>query len=288
MPGLRPDKPAHIGADSATGPQKLLHVSKANHTSLKHQPLLVVQGSATLVGWQVVASTGRPTPQEQLMHHTRRVYDRSLLGFCYVVDSLSVSLCYKASNPCVTHPWLAVQIFVPHECKKLSIELGMSDVMKSNQTKIFSKRRFFLSTAIKEVKSTPLHASLPLESILPREEWTTLLFDLNAIVSSAYRNCLFRSLEAISIQGDKIKLRNIYTLRSLATSSTDETAPSSSRSSTSLSSVSSACELAEFPPGMSSSQLDSIAPRQLAYPFTMSNSTSWVVIRGGPDSCQHL
>jgi hypothetical protein len=68
--------------------------------------------------------------------------------------------------------YVILQLFVPLECAKVTLELGVSDTMPVSGTSrlITSKRRLFFSTVIREAKTTPLHAAIPIDSVLPRGE----------------------------------------------------------------------------------------------------------------------
>ncbi|KAI9183230.1 hypothetical protein H9P43_004147 [Blastocladiella emersonii ATCC 22665] len=267
--------------------------SSSGYKGPAYVSLLSTQGSTPLNGWNVLASTGRPTASEQLAHHTKRVYERELKGFCVHVDSQSVKLEYTTKsatgNQSLYHPFLAIQAFVPTECKKVTLELSVTDSIPG--TKMTSKRRLFLSTASKEFKTTPLHASFPIDTLLPRDRWTTLLIDLSDFVCTAYRNCQFRSLESITIQGDKIRLRNIVAVRDIVPASTFSSANDEfpgSRSSTALSTTSMTSSAFEsrmaavdtFLASASVADLDACIPRQYTFPFTMAGWVQWTVVRG--------
>ncbi|KAJ3363022.1 hypothetical protein GGF32_004887 [Allomyces javanicus] len=249
---------------------------------LPHVALLSNQGSSPLAQWSVVASTGRPL-SDQLSHHVKRVYERDLKGYCIHVASQSIKLEYACKG--ASHPYLALQIWVPHDCKKLTIELGVVDVMGS--TKASSKRRLFLSTVTKEPKTTPLHALIPIDSLIPRDTWTTLLIDLNDIISSLYRNCTFRTLDFISIQGDNIKLRTVLTLKDVLASSPT---PSSTVPGTPTSEIAAeATTRADlFFQHVTAGELDTnVFPKQFAFPYTLA-SPAWTLVRGTPAKCTQL
>ncbi|KNE57136.1 hypothetical protein, variant [Allomyces macrogynus ATCC 38327] len=154
-------------------------------------------------------------------------------------------------------------------------------------TKTSSKRRLFLSTVTKEPKTTPLHALIPIDSLIPRDTWTTLLIDLNDIISSLYRNCTFRTLDFISIQGDNIKLRTILTLKDvLAPSSTPSSTVPGTPTSELAAEATTRADL--FFQHVTAAELDTnVFPKQFAFPYTLA-SPAWTLVRGTPAKCTQL
>ena len=87
----------------------------------------------------------------------------------------------------------------------LSIELGVMDEQGT-------KRRILLSTVLKEPISThALHTKLSL-SVVRRNCWTNLTFDLSDLTRHCFRGRSFASLVDLSIGGG-CKIRGVYTLR---------------------------------------------------------------------------
>ena len=82
--------------------------------------------------------------------------------------------------------YLVTQVFVPIS-KDFAIELMMTDVGGN-------KRRVVLSTSVREISATPLHAKLPL-SLIKRDSWVNLCFDLVSILSDAFPGQTFNNLD---------------------------------------------------------------------------------------------
>ena len=86
-----------------------------------------------------------------------------------------------------------MQVYLP-QSKDFAVELMMTDISNN-------KRRVVMSSSIREVSSTPLHAKLPL-SMAKRETWLNLGFDLLSLVSDVFPSQTYKSLEAFTLSGD--------------------------------------------------------------------------------------
>ena len=79
-----------------------------------------------------------------------------------------------------------------------------------------TRRRLILSTSFCDVKSTPLHARVPLpDALVPCDRWTNLALDLPALTASlwAEQRAEFKSVEGVSV-GATCAARKIFTTKS--------------------------------------------------------------------------
>ena len=112
------------------------------------------------------------------------------------------------------HPYLVIQVYAPQQ-QALTLDLGVTDSSKT-------RRKLLLTTAAKEFKSNPLHATIPLlsstisstqDGIFTFNTWTNVIVDMPSLVSASFRNQTFRSLESVTLTGSGCKVRKIFTLR---------------------------------------------------------------------------
>lgn len=96
--------------------------------------------------------------------------------------------------------------------KDFSVELAMTD--GSN-----SKRRLVMSTSIREMSISPLHSKLSL-SLVKRDSWLNLCFDLVSLLSDVFLRQTFKSLDCIVVSGN-CKIRRIFTMRNRPPDTTD-------------------------------------------------------------------
>ncbi|KAJ3033232.1 hypothetical protein HK097_004931, partial [Rhizophlyctis rosea] len=153
------------------------------------------QGSGTpILNWKLTSKS-----------FIKRVYEKDLKGFCYHCEKLGKFSLPKDDKQSVylIQPYLVFQIFLPAR-EHLSIELCISDLNHNH-------RRFFASTASKDVKITALHVTLPL-TVVKRGVWLNLCFDLSSLVSDTFRGQSFRCLTNVHLAGT-FRLRKIFTLR---------------------------------------------------------------------------
>ena len=88
--------------------------------------------------------------------------------------------------------FFVIQVFVPLS-KDFAVELAMADI--NNR-----KRRIVLSSSFKDLSSTALHAKLPL-SMMKRDIWVNLCFDLLSFMNEMFTNQVFKALEEFTISG---------------------------------------------------------------------------------------
>ena len=103
-------------------------------------------------------------------------------------------------------PFLCFQLFIPKNKKTATKFSFVVSIMDKDGT----KRRLDFSTSFSDVKSSPLHAQLPL-SILKRGMWFTLCVDLQDIIENTFKT-EFKSIDTIKIGAD-CRIRNVFTLK---------------------------------------------------------------------------
>ena len=95
--------------------------------------------------------------------------------------------------------------FILFNNKSFSIEIGIKD--KSD-----TKRRFNLTSSIKENESKSLYVKIPLNDY-PLNIWTNLVIDIEALTKQYFKTQTFKNLDNIHISGC-LKIRKILSLRS--------------------------------------------------------------------------
>ena len=95
--------------------------------------------------------------------------------------------------------------FILYNTKTFSIEICIRD--KSD-----TKRRYNITTSVKEVDSKSLYIKIPLIDY-PLNIWTNLLIDLGSLTQHYFKTQTFKTIESIHITGN-IKIRKIFSLRS--------------------------------------------------------------------------
>jgi len=104
----------------------------------------------------------------------------------------------------ITNSCLLFQ-FILYNIKPFSIEICVRD--KSD-----TKRRFNITSGVKEVESKSLYIKIPFTNY-PLNIWTNLLIDLNLLTKSFFKTQLFKTIESIHMTGN-LKIRKIFSLRS--------------------------------------------------------------------------
>ncbi|KAI8620447.1 Cilia/flagella-associated protein 20/WDR90/C3orf67 [Chytriomyces sp. MP71] len=120
--------------------------------------------SSAILNWRI-----------QNKQFVRKEYEKDVKGYCYSCEKsgkLSFPKDDKQSAYLI-QPYLILQTFVSVG-QHMSLEICVSDL---NQT----KRRFFTSTAAREIKNTALHVTLPI-GFMKRGVWLNLCFDLLSLV----------------------------------------------------------------------------------------------------------
>ncbi|XP_067230417.1 uncharacterized protein C3orf67 homolog isoform X1 [Chanodichthys erythropterus] len=137
-----------------------------------------------------------------------KVFDKEVKGFVYSLEGSSQT--HKMQLPKdskmalgLIQKFLILQVNVPLG-KDFSTEFLVTD-------EEHLKRRLYLSTVHKELSATPLHARIPLASLI-RNTWCNLCIDLDSLTTEIFRGKRFLSLDGIIISAC-CKLRRIFTMK---------------------------------------------------------------------------
>ncbi|KAJ8326926.1 hypothetical protein QVD99_005311 [Batrachochytrium dendrobatidis] len=168
--------------------------------------------------FEIFSSQGSNTSLLQWKLHNKssikKQFEKDLKGYCYSCEGLGKLTFPKddRQKAYLIQSFLVLQICIP-QGKAMSIELAVSDLNGNN-------RRFFLSSAHKEIKATALHCSIPLV-VAKRGTWLNFCLDLVSLVSDNYHGQTFRSLDSITLLGN-FRLRRIFTLEKQPPDTTNE------------------------------------------------------------------
>ena len=94
--------------------------------------------------------------------------------------------------------------FILFNFKSFSIEICVRD-------KTDTKRRFNLTSSVKEVESKSLYIKIPFIDY-PMYIWTNLIVDLNSLIQHYFKTQTFKAIDSIHITGN-LKIRKIFSLR---------------------------------------------------------------------------
>ena len=95
--------------------------------------------------------------------------------------------------------------FMLYNIKSFSIEICVRD-------KTDTKRRFNLTSSVKEIESKNLYIKIPFNNY-PMNIWTNLLIDLSSLIQHYLKTQTFKNIDSIHISGN-LKIRKIFSLRS--------------------------------------------------------------------------
>uniref|UniRef100_A0A7S0KRI9 CFA20 domain-containing protein n=1 Tax=Micromonas pusilla TaxID=38833 RepID=A0A7S0KRI9_MICPS len=142
----------------------------------------------------------------------KRTYEKGVKGYVHHVTGppgLKMQLpADERRGLGLKQPYLVFQMLLPAG-QHVSLEIVVADQEGT-------RRRLILSTSFCDVKSTPLHAQVPLpDALVPRDRWTNLALDLPALTATlwAEQRAEFRSAEGVSV-GSTCALRKIFTAKS--------------------------------------------------------------------------
>ncbi|KAJ3370414.1 hypothetical protein HDU91_006268 [Kappamyces sp. JEL0680] len=185
--------------------------------------------------FEVLSSQTSPKNWKLSRGSVKKLYSPEIKSYCFHSDNGKLCLGSEKLHPFLIQPFLLLQMQISHQ-GSVSLEFSVSDMSNQN-------RRFFISTSIREIKVTALHASLPFPSLAkpvaettlpaglrpfqkpsPAQEWHNLCFDLPHLLASNFKGCTFKSLGSISVHGT-FKLRKICTLKSRPSTRQDEMNP---------------------------------------------------------------
>lgn len=146
----------------------------------------------------------------------RRGFDPTTKGYVWSVDGgaatrLSLGECARSGPLGIVHDCIVFQLALPTGQRAFAVELLVADAAGN-------RRRALLSTAFTALSSTPLHAQIPLGSVLneSRGTWFNWRLNLAELTRRAFGHTIdFGSLDGISV-GPSCKLRAIFSLRDAA------------------------------------------------------------------------
>ena len=95
--------------------------------------------------------------------------------------------------------------FMLYNTKSFSIEIGIKD--KSD-----NKRRFNITTSVKEIDKKNLHIKIPLNDY-PLNIWTNLLIDLEELTQQYFKTQTYKVIDNIHISGC-LKIRKVFSIKS--------------------------------------------------------------------------
>lgn len=122
---------------------------------------------------------------------------------------LASSSAGHARKACLVQPVLILQLYISGGSQNpFQLELGVTDTTPGSST-----FRIHLSTAVRELKKTVLHALVPIPpSELVYNQWMTLCVNLLEITRFLFPSKTYRSLDSISING-AFSLRRVFTVK---------------------------------------------------------------------------
>ena len=94
--------------------------------------------------------------------------------------------------------------FILFNNKAFSIEIGIRD-------KTDTKRRFNITSSVKEVDPKPLYVKIPINDY-PLNIWTNLLIDVEALTQQYFKAQAYKIIDNVHISGC-LKIRKIFSLR---------------------------------------------------------------------------
>ena len=131
--------------------------------------------------------------------HTKSyIYSLSFGGVSMLSIPINEKHSLQINNSCLLFQ------FILFNTKSFSIEIVIRD---KNDT----KRRFNLTTSVKEIDSKSLYIKIPLIDY-PLNIWTNLIIDLEALTQHHFKTQAFKSIDNIHISGC-LKIRKIFSLR---------------------------------------------------------------------------
>nr|CAB3227123.1 uncharacterized protein C3orf67 homolog [Phallusia mammillata] len=139
----------------------------------------------------------------------KRDFEKDVKGYIYILEgsttTAKLQLPGKDSKQSLSliQRFFVAQVLIPLS-KDFAVELMMTDIKNG-------KRRVVLSTSVKDIAPTPLHAKLPL-SFVKRDVWLNLCFDLVSLISDVFPSQTFKSLESVALSGN-CKVRRAFTMK---------------------------------------------------------------------------
>ena len=131
-------------------------------------------------------------------HTKSNVYYLHFGGVSNISTPIDEKHSLQINNSCLLFQFILLNV------KSFSIEICVRD-------KTDTKRRFNLTTSIKEVESKSLYIKIPVIDY-PMYIWTNLIVDLNSLLHFYFKTQTFKSIDSIHITGN-LKIRKIFSLR---------------------------------------------------------------------------
>ena len=131
-------------------------------------------------------------------HTKSNVYYLHFGGVSNISSPIDEKHSLQINNSCLLFQFILLNV------KSFSIEICVRD-------KTDTKRRFNLTTSIKEVESKSLYIKIPVIDY-PMYIWTNLIVDLNSLLHFYFKTQTFKSIDSIHITGN-LKIRKIFSLR---------------------------------------------------------------------------
>ncbi|XP_067933834.1 protein CFAP20DC-like [Watersipora subatra] len=147
----------------------------------------------------------------------RKIYEKEVKSYVYnlegTVATTKMQLPKDAKQSLsLVQRYLIFQLIVP-KGGEFSLEVGVTDIGGN-------KRRLNMSTSVKEITATPLHAKLPLTA-LRKSIWVNCCCDLVNIVGETWPGQTFGKVDSISVSAN-CKLRRIITMKHQPPDTTDD------------------------------------------------------------------
>ena len=131
-------------------------------------------------------------------HTKSNVYYLHFGGVSNISTPIDEKHSLQINNSCLLFQFILLNV------KSFSIEICVRD-------KTDTKRRFNLTTSVKEVESKSLYIKIPVIDY-PMYIWTNLIVDLNSLLHFYFKTQTFKSIDSIHITGN-LKIRKIFSLR---------------------------------------------------------------------------
>ena len=131
-------------------------------------------------------------------HSKSNIYYLHFAGVSNMSTPIDEKHSLQINNSCLLFQFMLFNI------KSFSIEICVRD-------KTDSKRRFNLTSSVKEVESSTLYIKIPFIDY-PMYIWTNLIVDLNSLLQHYFKTQTFKTIDSIRITGN-LKIRKIFSLR---------------------------------------------------------------------------
>ena len=131
-------------------------------------------------------------------HTKSNVYYLHFGGVSNISTPIDEKHSLQINNSCLLFQFILLNV------KSFSIEICVRD-------KTDTKRRFNLTTSVKEVESKSLYIKIPFIDY-PMYIWTNLIVDLNSLIQQYFKTQTFKTIDSIHITGN-LKIRKIFSLR---------------------------------------------------------------------------